>query len=139
MAGFVFVSLMIVALFAAIPAWYVRSSSATTVLLKVTLLRSCLPIWSSALFALAIASFIDASIASGVCSQLGIVSTAFALAAAARKSSTDFSSPAQRSTTAAQSKIDKHKVFIRKGLIAEDGEHCVERSFRKVDIPEQIA
>src|SRR5438552_2775968 len=37
------------------------------------------------------ASFIDASTASGVCSHWGIVRTAFALAAAARKSSTVFS------------------------------------------------
>jgi hypothetical protein len=29
-------------------------------------------------------------------------------------------------------------VFIRKGLIAEDGEHCVERSFRKVEMPARI-
>src|ERR1051326_6814237 len=77
--------------------------------------------------------------AAGVCSQSGIVSTAFAFAAAARKSSTDFNSPARRSATAAQTKIDNHKVFIRKGLIAEEGEHCVEGSSRKVEIPAPIA
>src|SRR5207244_1556522 len=46
--------------------------------------------------AFAIASFIDASTAPGVCSQSGIVRTAFALAAAARKSSTVLGSAPSR-------------------------------------------
>src|SRR5262249_25200017 len=87
---------MSVALFAARLAWYVTSSSATTVLLKLNLSRSWEPIPSSAPFALVIAFFIAASTASGVCSQSGIVSTAFAFAAAARKSSTVFNSVAER-------------------------------------------
>jgi len=77
-------------------------------------------------FALAIASFMEASTASGVCSHSGIVKTAFAFAAAARKSSTDFVSAAERSTSTEQSKIDRHKFFMRKGLIDEDSEDCVE-------------
>jgi hypothetical protein len=82
-------------------------------------------------FALAIASFIEASTASGVCSHSGIVKTAFAFAAAARKSSTDFVSAAEKSTTAKESKIDKHKFFMWKGLIDEEGEDCVEGFFGK--------
>ena len=39
---------------------------------------SCLPISSSAWFAFAMAPFMTASTASGVCSQCGIVSSAFA-------------------------------------------------------------
>ena len=46
-------------------------------------------------FAFAIAFFIAVSTASGVCSQSGIVNTAFAFAAAARKSSTVFNSAAE--------------------------------------------
>jgi hypothetical protein len=42
------------------------------------------------------ASFMEASTASGVCSQLGIVKTAFAFVATSRKSSTVFSSAAER-------------------------------------------
>src|SRR4029453_15169824 len=66
------------------------------VLLNVTLPKSCVPIWSSAVFALAMASFMEASTACGVCSHSGIVKTAFVFAAALRKSSTDFSSTAER-------------------------------------------
>src|SRR4051812_21084606 len=95
MAGFVFVSLMRVALFAARLASYVTSSKATTVLLKVALLGSWAPIQSSDAFAFAIVFFITVSTASGVCSQSGIVNTAFAFAAAARKSSTVFNSAAE--------------------------------------------
>src|SRR5205809_6504084 len=96
MAGFVFVSFMMVALFAARFASYVTSSKATTVLLKVTLLWSWAPIRSSDALAFAIAFFMEASTASGVCSQSGIVSTAFAFVAAARKSSTVFRSAVSR-------------------------------------------
>src|SRR5207248_5463624 len=88
--GIVFVSFMMVALFAARFASYVTPSRATTVLLKVTLLGSCAPIRSSDALAFAIAFFIAASRASGVCCQSGIVNTAFAFVAAARKSSTVF-------------------------------------------------
>src|SRR3954463_6505689 len=95
MAGFVFVSLMRVALFAARLASYVTSSNATTVLLKLTLLSSWAPIRSNDAFAFAIAFFIAVSTAFGVCSQSGIVNTAFAFAAAARKSSTVFNSAAE--------------------------------------------
>src|SRR5712692_10132674 len=105
------------------------------VLLKVTLFGSCLPISSSPAFAFAIASFVEDSTASGVCCQSGMVRTAFALAAAARKSSTGFVSAALRSTIKTRAragtpafaklrrgrrgrdKIDKEKGFIRKGFV----------------------
>src|SRR5436190_19758311 len=90
MAGFVFVSFMMVALFAARFASYVTPSRATTVLLKVTLLGSCAPIRSSDALAFAIVVLIAGSTASGVCSEPGIVNTAFAFVAASRKSSTVF-------------------------------------------------
>ena len=64
---------MMLALFAEIVASQARSSRATIVLLNVTLLRSCLPIKSSAAFAFAIASFVIVSTASGVCGQSGMV------------------------------------------------------------------
>src|SRR5262245_53660411 len=95
MAGFVLVSLIMVALFATRLASYVTSSNATTVLLKVALAGSWAPISSNATLAFAIAFFIAVSMASGVLSQSGIVSTAFAFAAAARKSSTVFISAAE--------------------------------------------
>jgi hypothetical protein len=51
--------------------------------------------WSKPALAFAIAFFIAASTAAGVFSQSGIVKTAFAFAAAARKSSTVFISAAE--------------------------------------------
>jgi hypothetical protein len=74
----------------------------------------------------------EVSTASGVCSQSGIVKMAFAFAAASRKSSTDLVSAADSSGTRAivrakaGDKIDKHKLFMAKGLIDEESEHCVE-------------
>src|ERR1700738_1704322 len=102
-----------------------------TVLLNVTLLGSCAPIWSSALFAFAIVSFMEASVPSGDCSQSGIVKTELALAAAARKSSTDFSA-ARRSTTRVITRTtDKQcKFFTWKGFDRES-EDCVEDLFGK--------
>ena len=64
-------------------------------LLKVTFVRSCAPIWSSAALAVAIALFIEASTASGVWSQSGIVRIEFAFAAASRKASTVLRSSAR--------------------------------------------
>src|SRR5262249_39048808 len=106
---------IIVALFAVLAASYPTSSSATTVLLKVTLPRSCAPILSSAAFAFAIALFIEASTASGVCSQSGSVNTAFAFAAAGRKSSTVFSSVPKRFKIGAakMSEIQRGADFMR--------------------------
>src|ERR1700730_14468303 len=103
-----------------------------TVLLNVTFPGSCAPIWSSALFAFAIVSFMEASIASGDCSQSGIVRTELALAAAARKSSTDFSA-ARRSTTRVMARaMDKQsKFFIWKALVDRESEDCVEDLFGK--------
>jgi hypothetical protein len=57
---------------------------------------------------------------------------AFAFAAASRKSSTDFVSAAESSGAKARvrakagDKVDKHKLFMGKGLIDEESEHCVE-------------
>src|SRR5206468_5265088 len=71
----------------------------------------------SAAFAFAIASFMEASTASGVCSQSGIVSTAFAFAAAARKSSTVFRSAVSRvEEVAAMNRRQRRDDFIRLGM-----------------------
>src|SRR6266446_328644 len=90
------------------------ASRATPVLLNVTLPRSCPAIWSSAAFAFAIASFIEASTASGVLSQSGTVRIAFAFAAAARKSSTLFKSAVSRlEEVAAMNRTQRRDDFIR--------------------------
>jgi hypothetical protein len=68
-----------------------------------------------------------------------MVRTAFAFAAAARKSSTDFISAAERSTTSKQDKIDKDKFFIGKGLIEQKSEDCVEDILGKVKTRCQIS
>src|SRR5438876_556558 len=63
---------------------------------------------------------------SGGRSQSGIVRMAFALVAAARKSSTVFSSAAQRLIVSAKRKTDRYKVFMRKGLVDRNNDDCVE-------------
>src|SRR5437763_5905330 len=55
----------------------------------------------------------EASTASGVCSQSGIVSTAFAFAAAARKSSTVLTSAAEESELHANSVSETQRSFIK--------------------------
>jgi len=73
--------------------------------------------------------FVIASTASGVCSQSGIVRTAFAFAAAARKSSTVFRFSARRVAKRARAGVrarTKRKIFMRKGLVDGSSEDCVE-------------
>src|SRR5439155_19648536 len=81
--------------------------------LKVTFVRSCALIWSSALFAVAIAPFIEASTASGVWSQSGSVRMEFAFAAASRKASAVSRSSPRMVIAKPQKRSEARSCFIK--------------------------